>query len=89
MDTDLYTYLGSMTHKVGPSIPQNGGNAGTGIYNYTNNDYRYSIIRSKNITSMMPKLMNQDDDGIWCNPYLVCLFQVVSGDGQLIANNQK
>ena len=89
MDNDLYTYLGSMTHKVGPATPQNGGNAGSPYYVGVNNDYKYSIIRTRNITSMMPKIMNQDDDGIWCNPYLICLFQVVSGDGQLIANNQK
>lgn len=90
VNNDAYVYLAHRTFKIGYNTPaiQSVSNS-TPNYPFSTNDFKFSVFGSWNVTRYLPKLMNRDDGGIWQNPYVICLFQLVAASGYAIAATQQ
>lgn len=83
-----YTYLTHRTYKVGNATPAL--TAGTTTaHALTNNDYKMSVISRVNLTRYVNKTpWTKDDAGNWTKPWIICLIQVVSGNGDIYTTSQ-
>lgn len=88
MNRDAYTYYSHKTWKIGPMIAPSGATQ-TPVYTYSNNDFKYSVFGKWNVTKFLPKILTRDDDGVWMDPYVVCMFQILSADGTTLGSTQQ
>lgn len=83
INKDWFTVYKIMRHKVGTALYTGTGNQAGQQY-YSNNDYKYNVIRRVNITKYIPKVIKFNDstaqntnDGLWM--WAMC----VNADGSI------
>jgi len=82
VNTDQFRLFKTKTFKLGNAIPYNGASGiGVPTYPWSNNDFKMSAFGKINITKMFRKTLTRDDDGVWMDPYIICLVQWVYADG--------
>lgn len=72
INTDVWNVKKRVTHKVGYAAAEGTGQIAGSQY-FANNDFKYNVKRSIDITSMMPKIINWSEDSI-TNPYSNALY---------------
>lgn len=88
MNTDMYTYLGHKTFKLGFADYNGTGTNTQPTWQYfSNNDYKMTYARRFNITKMLPKQFAWNDNGNVVTPYTLATIQVVDGSGGAAVTN--
>lgn len=72
INTDVWNVKKRVTHKVGYAAAEGTGQIAGSQY-FANNDFKFNVKRSIDITSMMPKIINWSEDSI-TNPYSNALY---------------
>lgn len=92
VNTDLFTYLGHRTHKVGFAgfLPAGGVSVGSSstYAGYANNDYKLNIQGYVDVTKYMPKVIKFDDGTGNNTPVSKCIFcimETVNSDGSTMS----
>lgn len=91
VNRDAYIYLGSKTFKIGQAVPPiQSVNNSTPNYYFSNNDFNMCVYGKMNVSKYLPKIMTRDDGaGVWQNPYVIGLIQIVAASGYNISANQQ
>ena len=71
-NSDVWNIKKRVTHKVGYASAEGTGSQ-VGSQYFSNNDFKYNVKRSIDITSMFPKIINWSEDSI-TNPYSNALY---------------
>lgn len=82
LNTDMYQYIASRTYKLGNSEAFGDGAQISSQY-FTNNDFKYNIIKRINVTKMLPKVFKWNDADNIVTPPVWCLVQTVNADGSV------